>query len=319
MRPAGARGRLVLVCALIVAGCGSAADLGRAPDPGSPVTISQSGTVVRSIRVTDAERLPYARRASTLPRRPRRPRRPRLRTITLPAGRTVGRLAVREGAGAVRLLRVTVRRGTRARVVGVIAGVAGVSISSPGQARDPSETCRRDRRDEVCTQAVEACPLPAATWQFTVHKRAGPAGELRLDFIVARRPLERAPAAPASRLGVWARAAGAVNVGPGTVALLYADGSLWVAGHGHVTRLDPETGRVQARIQVPADTVGSAQLASGAGSVWAAYTGPSTLLRIDPRTDRLVARIGLGGLSDGGGVAFSDGLVWVSEDTSTQH
>ncbi|MGH2930296.1 MAG: hypothetical protein ACRDL8_18975, partial [Solirubrobacteraceae bacterium] len=107
------------MCALIVAGCGSAADLGRAPDPGSPVTISQSGTVVRSIRVTDAERLPYPGRASTLPRRPRRPR---LRTITLPAGRTVGRLAVGEGAGAVRLLRVTVRRGTRARVVGVIAG-----------------------------------------------------------------------------------------------------------------------------------------------------------------------------------------------------
>lgn len=108
--------------------------------------------------------------------------------------------------------------------------------------------------------------------------------------------------------------AGSVSVGSSPVALLSYGGSLWVAGGGYVARLDPSSGQVQGRIVVSGKAVGSAQLAAGAGSVWVSYTGTSKLLRIDPTTTKLVAQITLPGRPSGGGVAFIDGRVWVSQD-----
>lgn len=113
---------------------------------------------------------------------------------------------------------------------------------------------------------------------------------------------------------VSAASAGSVTVGPSPVALLSYDGSLWVAGDGYVARLDPRNGDVQARIAVSRKVVGSAQLAAGAGSVWVSYTGSSRLLRIDPAINKLVAQVHLPGRPAGGGVAFIDGRVWVSQD-----
>jgi hypothetical protein len=108
---------------------------------------------------------------------------PRARSIQVGSGATLKRFDVSEPAGVIRLLRVTVPRGTRANLTGVIPQVAGVGIST----RDstvPSETCQSNGAVEVCAQAEEACPMPAATWQFRLHKLAGPAGEVRLEFVV---------------------------------------------------------------------------------------------------------------------------------------
>jgi hypothetical protein len=64
-----------------------------------------------------------------------------------------------------------------------------------------------------------------------------------------------------------------------------------------------------------------AGLAFGAGSIWLAPTGTSELLRIDPSSNRLVAKIHLGvtgnrSLSSlGGGIAFAADRVWVSRDS----
>lgn len=113
----------------------------------------------------------------------RRPR-PQSRTIHVESDATVKRFDVSERAGAIRLLRVTVPHGTRARITGTIPQVAGVSISTPRQRNDPSETCRRRGVSDVCTQAEEACPMPPGTWHFRLHKLAGPAGEVRLEFAV---------------------------------------------------------------------------------------------------------------------------------------
>jgi hypothetical protein len=105
------------------------------------------------------------------------------RTIEVVTGATVNRFDVSEPAGVIRLLRITVPHGTRATLTGVIPDLAGVSISTP-RSTVPSETCWRHRVDDVCIQAEEACPMPAATWQFVLRKLAGPAGEVRLEFVV---------------------------------------------------------------------------------------------------------------------------------------
>jgi hypothetical protein len=95
----------------------------------------------------------------------------------------VKQLDVSEPAGVIRRLRITVPHGTRANLTGVIPGVAGVAIATPRTA-DASETCQRRGAFDVCTQAEEACPMPAATWHFRLRKFAGPAGEVRLEFVV---------------------------------------------------------------------------------------------------------------------------------------
>jgi hypothetical protein len=120
---------------------------------------------------------------TVLRHRPQRPQ-PQSRTIHVASGPTVARFDVSESAGAIRLLRVTVPHGTRARIIGTIPQVAGVSISTPRQVNDPAETCRHRGRADVCTQSEEACPMPPATWHFRLHKLAGPAGVIRLEFLV---------------------------------------------------------------------------------------------------------------------------------------
>lgn len=91
-----------------------------------------------------------------------------------------------EPPGVIRLLRLTVSRRTRARLTADIQGVAGVSIFAP-RSTLASENCHRAGSVDVCTQAVEACPMPAATWRFRLNKLAGPAGVIGLEFVVGPR------------------------------------------------------------------------------------------------------------------------------------
>jgi streptogramin lyase len=106
--------------------------------------------------------------------------------------------------------------------------------------------------------------------------------------------------------------AGTVHVGVGPTDLLYADGSLWVAGQGFIARLNPVDGHEQARLTAPANVIGPAQLAAGAGSIWVAYQGHGHVQRIDPSSDRVIATIGLRGAASGGGIAVAGGRVWAS-------
>jgi hypothetical protein len=99
------------------------------------------------------------------------------------SGETTKRFELSEPAGVIRLLRVVVPHGTRADMTGVIPQLAGISISTPGSTI-ASETCQRSGAVDVCAQAEEACPMPAATWHFRLHKLAGPAGVVRLEFVV---------------------------------------------------------------------------------------------------------------------------------------
>jgi len=120
---------------------------------------------------------------------------------------------------------------------------------------------------------------------------------------------------PAKPLGLTA--AGAVDIGSSPQALLPNAGSLWIATPNSTVRLNLRNGSMIARIPIPTNGV-NAGLAFGAGSVWLAPTGTSQLLRIDPTTDRIVAKINLGVARNGrisslgGGVAFAADRLWVS-------
>lgn len=105
------------------------------------------------------------------------------RSVQVASGETIKRFDLAEPAGVILLLRIVVPHGARADVTGVIPQLAGVSISTPDRTI-ASETCQRRGAVDVCTQAEEACPMPAATWHFRLDKLAGPAGVVRLDFVV---------------------------------------------------------------------------------------------------------------------------------------
>jgi DNA-binding SARP family transcriptional activator len=64
--------------------------------------------------------------------------------------------------------------------------------------------------------------------------------------------------------------------------------AVWLSGGKRLIRVDPDTGEVVKRADVPGDLI---DVAVGAGAVWA-VTGPSpTVLRIDPRTGAVTDRI----------------------------
>jgi YVTN family beta-propeller protein len=103
----------------------------------------------------------------------------------------------------------------------------------------------------------------------------------------------------------------------GLLAIGY--GSIWVAsGERTVTRVDQETGQVRARIRDVETGESNGGIAVGEGSVWVA--GPlqgSPLTRIDPRTNRVLARVTLPKFRSNG-IAVGGGDVWVSDAGSDQ-
>jgi hypothetical protein len=110
--------------------------------------------------------------------------RPESMVVRAPRGESVSRVEVSEPAGVIRLLRVVAPRGARVTVTGVIPGVAGVTIPIPRGRRVNAETCSGHKSTTVCTEGEEACPMPPATWEFRVRKMTGPAGRVRIDFVV---------------------------------------------------------------------------------------------------------------------------------------
>ena len=98
-----------------------------------------------------------------------------------------------ERGGVILLAQLSAPRGVRAYVDATIPGVAGVGISGVTIAtmsgeRGASPSCRLHGGVNTCTQPVEWCPMPEATWRLRVVKLSGPAGPLRVSFVVGPRP-----------------------------------------------------------------------------------------------------------------------------------
>jgi DNA-binding beta-propeller fold protein YncE len=97
-------------------------------------------------------------------------------------------------------------------------------------------------------------------------------------------------------------------------------GSVWVTQPTQdvVTRIDPRTNRVVARVRLPRNAEPLA-LAFGPGSLWVA--GPKRLFRIDPGTNRVVASAPIGthtgtdynGLRE---LAIDGHTLWVADGDS---
>ena len=105
--------------------------------------------------------------------------------------------------------------------------------------------------------------------------------------------------------------AGAETVGleGGPLGIAAGAGGVWVVSFGTRTlsRIDPETRRVVARVPVGA---GPLAVAAGAGAVWVTNRDDRTVSRIDPRTDRVSGTIRLA--ASPWGIRVAHGRVWVT-------
>ena len=110
------------------------------------------------------------------------------RVFDLGAGPAARTFTLRERSGVILLNRITVPHGVRALVEATIPGLAGARVTSWLARNDPSLSCRLRGASEVCTQSEEWCPMPQATWHFRLVKLRGPAGPIRLDYVVATPP-----------------------------------------------------------------------------------------------------------------------------------
>ena len=95
--------------------------------------------------------------------------------------------------------------------------------------------------------------------------------------------------------------------------LAVAPSGVWIEDGTSLFRVAPGTGATTRRIELGRGIDG---VAAGAGSIWVTRGSPATLIRIDPRTGRVSARIpiatGRGPTAPYPiGVAFGSGSVWV--------
>jgi virginiamycin B lyase len=91
-----------------------------------------------------------------------------------------------------------------------------------------------------------------------------------------------------------------------------AGGSVWVSGNRGLSRIDPARNRV-----TPVD-VCCGELAAGAGGLWVANGMDGTVLRVDPASGSVLARIPVppAAAREGPfGIAAAGGAVWVTSET----
>jgi hypothetical protein len=114
--------------------------------------------------------------------------RPTSRTFVLAAGSAARRFTMREPAGVLLLTRITAPHGVRVSVEARIPNVGGSGFQTAGSRPDPALSCRPNSASAICTQSQEWCPMPAALWQMHLVKTSGPAGAIRIDFVVGPPP-----------------------------------------------------------------------------------------------------------------------------------
>ncbi len=97
-----------------------------------------------------------------------------------------------EPDGVILLARVTAPGDVRVSVELTVSNVAGpvadIRFANTPSKRDPSLSCRAQGDTQICNQAEEWCPMPAGNWRLRVTKPAGPAADVRVDFVVGPKP-----------------------------------------------------------------------------------------------------------------------------------
>jgi hypothetical protein len=110
------------------------------------------------------------------------------RVFRFPAGKAQRRFTMQEPAGVMLLTRITVPHAVHAYVDALIGSVGGTRFSTGYGRPDPALACHRQGGYEACTQQQEWCPMPAGRWRLRLVKTAGPAGQVRVVFVVGPPP-----------------------------------------------------------------------------------------------------------------------------------
>jgi streptogramin lyase len=202
-------------------------------------------------------------------------------------GEAVARVAI--GTGRARSITAPTDQDTA-----LAAGPTAVWVSDFGDGAVMRIDVKRDRVTQTTKGLAGAAEIAVAGGNVWVGLHHGQS-VAELDGATGRE-LERIPLPPAAD-GVTAN-------GPTGIALAF--GSVWVAvpNLNEIVRLDPRTRRPVATIHAGSDCCGP--LAAAGGGVWAA--SDSGLERIDPRTNRVDARVRLQGPS----LAVLDGRLWAA-------
>jgi len=117
--------------------------------------------------------------------------------------------------------------------------------------------------------------------------------------------------------------AATVPIGAQIQTVAASDNAVWVlTDQRQLLRVDPATNRVVATIALPDSEWPESNVAVGGGAVWVTVASPSTvtypeqdsLLRIDPQTNRIVARIHVGHSPEG--IGISPDSVWTANHRS---
>ena len=206
----------------------------------------------------------------------------------------------------------------------------------PGGAQGPPELADGDGHapeHALATTVTRPRPVPG-TRRRTAPRRRWPAAVLAVVLlaglavtgrVVAGRPgtgtASTVPATSAPGSSPPGSAAPArpspvvatIGTGGFSYDMVAGAGALWVVKSAEVTRIDPGTDSVTARIPVAATASGPAAVAVGAGAVWVPVAVPAALWAINPRTNKVTARIPLGGPLRGPiSVSAAGDTVWVA-------
>ena len=97
----------------------------------------------------------------------------------------------------------------------------------------------------------------------------------------------------------------------------YYDGSIWAKrDDGYLVRIDPRTNKQTARLghQTPIQFQPDCQgIGAGGGAVWSCRE--TSITRIDPAQNRIIATIAVGKAHDQGWLVFAAGRIWVITGT----
>ncbi len=105
--------------------------------------------------------------------------------VHLGPGRAHATFRLHERAGVVLMFRATVPHGAKVRIDARIPGGAGKRLNTAWAPE--GLRCRRSGANDICV-VRGSCPMPETTWRFDIWKERGPAGTVRVDFVVGKRP-----------------------------------------------------------------------------------------------------------------------------------
>ena len=106
-----------------------------------------------------------------------------------------------------------------------------------------------------------------------------------------------------------------IAVGNGPTGIAVGEGGVWVADSFDNRVVSDRPGHAVGERHDPGGALAQLASRSAPASVWVANSGDGTVTRIDPRTDRVLATIRVGGSPQA--ITVADGRVWVTVDAQT--